>query len=163
MCNKLVIDMESSCESVPWISEVEPFVQSVLEDLGIINWELSIMFCNDAFIADLNKQYRSIDGATDVLSFEQGDEYTDDEGRTWYVAGDIIISIDMLAYNASEYGVSRDEELKRLLIHGILHLDGYDHQEEHIERGKAVQGEMLVLQENLLACYMTDTIIKDEK
>ena len=68
----------------------------------------------------------------------------------------------MLSFNASEYGVSKDEELKRLLIHGILHLDGYDHDDEHIERGKAAQGEMLVLQENLVSCYTADKIIKDE-
>ncbi len=163
MSNKLIIDVEPACTAPSWLDAVEPFIQSVLDDLGILNWELSVLFCNDSFIAELNKQYRSIDSATDVLSFEQGDEYTDEDGALLYVAGDIIISLDMLAFNAAEYGVSQDEELKRLLIHGILHLDGYDHEDEHIERGEDAEGEMLVLQEKLVSCYTADTIIKDEK
>ena len=162
MKNSLIIDVSPSCPSPEWLPLVEPFIQSVLEDLDISSWELSVLFCNDQFIAELNKQYRNIDSPTDVLSFEQGEEYTDDEGNTLFVAGDIIISLDMLSFNASEYGVSKDEELKRLLIHGILHLDGYDHDDEHIERGKTAQGEMLVLQENLVSCYTAEKIIKDE-
>lgn len=163
MGNKLIIDIEPSCSKPSWLSAVEPFIEAVLKDLNLTNWELSVLFCSDSFIQKLNKQYRSIDAATDVLSFEQGDEYTDEEGNVLFVAGDIIISMDMLSFNALEYGVSRDEELKRLLIHGILHLDGYDHENEHIERGGAVQGDMLILQENLVSCYTDDVIIKDEK
>lgn len=162
MNNTLIIDTEEHCPPPSWIGSVETFIQAVLSDLDISHWELSVLFCKDSFIADLNKQYRSIDGPTDVLSFEQGDEYTDDEGATWYVAGDIIISLDMLIFNAKEYNVSQDEELKRLLIHGILHLDGYDHEDEHIERSAEPKGEMLVLQENLLSCYVSEKIIKDE-
>lgn len=162
MNNSLIIDIEESCTSPSWLPKVEPFVSDVLDDLDIHNWELSILFCTNTFIAQLNKQYRDIDAPTDVLSFEQGDEYMDEDGNTLYIAGDIIISLDMLAFNASEYGVTMDEELKRLLIHGILHLDGYDHGDEHIERGTSVDGEMLALQENLVSCYSAEKIIEDE-
>ncbi len=66
----------------------------------------------------------------------------------------------MLQSNAVNYDISEDEELKRLLIHGILHLDGYDHGEDHIQAGKEAQNAMLVLQEKLLSTY-TIKIIED--
>ena len=100
-------------------------------------------------IQQLNSQYRNIDSPTDILSFENGSKYTDDEGE-WLQAGDIAISLDTLPKNAEYFGVSENEELKRLLIHGVLHLNGYDHGEEHIEPDKEPTDEMLVLQEKIL-------------
>ncbi|MDR1747601.1 MAG: rRNA maturation RNase YbeY [Spirochaetaceae bacterium] len=131
--------------SPEWAGRVESFTSAVLEKLGIDRWELSILFCDDPFIAELNSTYRRIEGPTDILSFEQGDEYIDDEGNTWFSAGDLVISVHTLAENAMEFGVTEDEELKRLIIHGILHLKGLDHSDNSPEQ------EMLVLQEQLLA------------
>ena len=98
----------------------------------------------------MNKNYREIDSATDILSFENGESYTDEEGE-WLSAGDIAISLDTLPKNADYFKVSKNEELKRLLIHGVLHLNGYDHGEAHIEPGSVPTDEMLVLQEKTLA------------
>ena len=95
-------------------------------------------------MSKVNREYRDIDGPTDVLSFEQGDEYLDDDGKKWFMAGDILISLDTLAFNAKEFDVSADEELKRLVIHGVLHLDGMDH--ETNDPGEP----MLVRQEEIL-------------
>ena len=111
------------------------------------NWDISLLFCDDAFIQNLNKQYRDIDSPTDVLSFEQGDEYFDDAGETRFMAGDIVISLDSLRFNAEEFNVEINEELKRLIVHGILHLNGMDHSDNSPEQ------EMLKFQEELLMQY----------
>ncbi|MBQ6056501.1 MAG: rRNA maturation RNase YbeY, partial [Treponema sp.] len=120
--------MQEGMAEPEWFNKILSYEQTVLEKLGYDNEEISILFCDDEFIHQLNKEYRDIDNPTDVLSFENGMEYTDDEG-TWYSAGDIIISLDTLPKNADYFGVSPNEELKRLLIHGTLHLNGMDHGE----------------------------------
>ena len=126
---------------------VENFISEVLNDLNLKNWDISLLFCDDAFIQNLNKQYRDIDSPTDVLSFEQGDEYFDDAGETRFMAGDIVISLDSLRFNAEEFNVEINEELKRLIVHGILHLNGMDHSDNSPEQ------EMLKFQEKLLVQY----------
>ncbi|UTC65852.1 MULTISPECIES: rRNA maturation RNase YbeY [unclassified Treponema] len=126
---------------------VENFISTVLNDLNLDNWDISLLFCDDGFIRNLNKQYRNIDSPTDVLSFEQGDEYFDDEGEKRFMAGDIVISLDSLNFNAEEFNVGIDEELKRLIVHGILHLNGMDHSDNSPEQ------EMLKFQEKLLGQY----------
>lgn len=126
---------------------VENFISEVLNDLNLKNWDISLLFCDDAFIQNLNKQYRDIDSPTDVLSFEQGDEYFDDAGETRFMAGDIVISLDSLRFNAEEFNVEINEELKRLIVHGILHLNGMDHSDNSPEQ------EMLKFQEELLMQY----------
>lgn len=153
--NRIIVDKEESCESPEWMSKIEPFLSNVLKSLDISGWELSVLFCRDSFIHELNKQYRQIDNPTDVLSFENGDEYIDEDDITWFTAGDIVISLDTLKKNTEEFNVSADEELKRLLIHGILHLDGYDHSDNSPEQ------EMLVLQEKLLPQFLDEKIIND--
>ena len=112
----------------------------------------------DQFIKELNSQYRNIDSATDVLSFENGEEYEDEEGL-WKNVGDIAISLETLPKNAEYFEVDTNTELKRLIIHGILHLNGMDHGEEHIEKGVVPTDEMLILQENLLADLSDEKII----
>lgn len=126
---------------------VENFISEVLNELNLKNWDISLLFCDDAFIKNLNKQYRDIDSPTDVLSFEQGDEYFDDAGETRFMAGDIVISLDSLYFNAEEFNVEINEELKRLIVHGILHLNGMDHSDNSPEQ------EMLKFQEELLMQY----------
>lgn len=126
---------------------VENFISEVLNDLNLKNWDISLLFCDDAFIQNLNRQYRDIDSPTDVLSFEQGDEYFDEAGETRFMAGDIVISLDSLSFNAEEFNVDINEELKRLIVHGILHLNGMDHSDNSPEQ------EMLKFQEELLMQY----------
>jgi probable rRNA maturation factor len=85
-----------------------------------------------------------------VLSFENGASYTDEDGNEWTNIGDIVISLETLPKNAAYFGGTEDAELKRLLVHGLLHLNGLDHGDEHIEAGKEPECEMLVIQEKLL-------------
>lgn len=151
MANRILISIQEGFTVPDWFNEekITSYVQSVLEKLGYDGEEISLLFCNDEYIHELNKNYRDIDSATDILSFENGEKYKDDEGE-WLSAGDIALSLETLPKNADYFKVSENEELKRLLIHGVLHLNGYDHGEEHIESGLAPTDEMLVLQEKLL-------------
>lgn len=152
MSNSICISFEDEPPGCIPLKKVEEFILSVLTDLKHTNWDISVLFCRDAFIKNLNKQYRGIDSPTDVLSFEQGDEYFDETGETRFSAGDIVISIETLALNSKEFNVEKNEELKRLLIHGILHLSGMDHADNSPEQ------EMLQLQEKLLSSYKNTVI-----
>lgn len=163
MANNILVSVHDSLQSPPWLTNVEPFLQNVMRAASFDGQELSVLFCGDAFIQELNAQYRNINSPTDVLSFEDGSFYTDDEGNEWLCLGDIIISLETLPKNAAYFGVSADEELKRLLIHGLLHVNGYDHGEEHVENGVEPQCEMLKLQKNLLEQFCDVHIIEENE
>ena len=159
MANRILISMYDEMQAPAWFDNVEAFVQTAMQALKLDGEEISILFCNDEYIRQLNKAYRQIDSATDVLSFENDEEYEDEEGK-WKCLGDIAISLDTLPVNADYFEVDADSELKRLLVHGILHLNGYDHGEEHIEKGSQPECEMLQLQEKTLAELKDEKIIK---
>lgn len=157
--NRVLIDYNEDLEIPSWEAAVEPFIQKVLKELKFDGQEVSLLFCKDPYIQQLNKEYRNIDAPTDVLSFENDDVYEDEEGK-WKCVGDIAISLDTLPVNSEYFEVDINSEFKRLLVHGILHLNGMDHGEEHIEKGVAPQCEMLVLQEQLLEKLKDEIIIK---
>lgn len=159
MKNRVLVSMYEGVEAPAWFGNVESFVLGVMKKLHFRNEEVSVMFCNDAYIQELNKQYREIDAATDVLSFENNDVYKDEEGK-WKCVGDIVISLDMLPVNAKYFEIDENSELKRLLVHGLLHLNGYDHGEEHIEKDVAPKCKMLIKQEKLLEKLKDEIIIK---
>jgi probable rRNA maturation factor len=107
--------------------------------LGLNRAELSILFVNDAGMRRLNRQYRGIDRTTDVLSFPQYEKNTQTSrlrkspGATnlrtqGFILGDIVVNLHKAARQAAEHGSPFNEEMKRLLIHGLLHLIGYDHE-----------------------------------
>jgi len=120
--NKILIRTED-ISMPPYRKDAERFIRRVLELLALKNWELSVLFCSNRCIKTLNARYRNKDEATDVLSFPLGE--TSPGGQ--YLAGDLVISLDALEENARFFNVSVDEELRRLLVHGILHLSGEDH------------------------------------
>ncbi len=72
----------------------------------------------DGEVKELNRKYRNIDRPTDVLSFPMKDPY---------MLGDVVISVERAAQQAARYGVTVEGEVTRLLVHGTLHLLGYDH------------------------------------
>lgn len=131
-------------EIPPWANAVGEFAAAVLAELGIEGWELSILLCDDHFSAGLNERYRGERGPTDVLSFSQADEAAAHDAGRSFLAGDVVICLDALRRNAEGFAQPLDTELKRLIVHGILHLRGLDHPPE----GKS---EMLAQQERLLA------------
>ena len=151
--NRVLVSMQDGLSEPAWFGKIEEYEQEVLKRLGFDGQELSILFCNDEFIQELNKNYREIDAPTDILSFENGEEYTDEDGSKWFSEGDIIISLDTLPKNAEYFKVTQNEELKRLLIHGTLHLNGMDHGEEHVGEGLEIKSPMLKKQEEVLKTF----------
>jgi rRNA maturation RNase YbeY len=95
--------------------------------------EVSILLLDDAGIAELNLQYRGRSGPTDVLSFPM---YTPEELRQIKpeVLGDVVISVETASRQAQGAGCSLWEEMSRLLIHGVLHLLGLDHEADAADK-----------------------------
>ena len=100
-------------------------LRKALTLLGLGEAELSVLFVNSRKMRALNAPYRGIDRDTDVLSFSMTDKTP--AGCSGPL-GDIVVSVPRAISQAAEYGVSFNDELLRLLIHGLLHLAGYDHE-----------------------------------
>ena len=149
--NRVVISAEGT--PLPsWSDSARGFALKVLDEIKRGNWELSILLCGNKTITALNSRYRNIAEPTDILSFNLGE--TVQEGKnSVYLPGDIAISLETLAENARYFQISEDEELRRLLIHGILHLDGMDHKTTDTDE------PMLVLQEDILNRLKDERII----
>lgn len=114
--------------------------------------DFSLHFISDEEIRELNNDYRGIDSPTDILTFaiNDGDDFPivfdDDEIiEEEEEMGDVFISLDSMNRNAQEFGVSSDEELKRLLLHGLLHLRSMDHKTNDF-----ASEPMLIEQERIL-------------
>ncbi len=89
--------------------------------------ELTLVLTDDAQVHELNLNYRQVDAATDVLSFPAGE--TDPDTGNLYL-GDIVISVPRAQIQAETEGHSLEAELRLLVVHGVLHLLGYDHADE---------------------------------
>jgi len=98
--------------------------ETFLRALGRLDDELSILLVDDANIQNLNRQHRNIDTATDVLSFPQ----IEDGEFISHMLGDVVISVETARRQADEHHFSLEQELVLLLLHGLLHLLGYDHE-----------------------------------
>ncbi|MDR0876770.1 MAG: rRNA maturation RNase YbeY [Treponema sp.] len=148
--------VEVTAEDVPlpaWSPALTEYAGKVLSALKKDNWDLSVLLCGNSYIKSLNAQYRGKDEATDVLSFALGETIPGEDGERRYLSGDIVISLETLGENARSFEIPEDEELRRLLIHGILHLDGMDH---------ATNNEtepMLRLQEKILVTLAGEHIL----
>lgn len=104
--------------------------------------DISIIFCSDNYILDINQRYLQHDYFTDIITFDycEGDK----------LSGDLFISIDSVKENAMEYGSGFSDELNRVIVHGILHLIGYDdHTEEDIAMMRKKENYYLSLRELL--------------
>ena len=137
---------------------LETFVVQVVEEVIAYEqceeeFEVSISFVNNQEMRSLNKEYRNIGKETDVLSFPlvefiEEELNTEDEDAEYIeeeiALGDIVISMEKAVEQSEEYGHSFKRELAFLLVHGMLHLLGYDHDEE------ASEGEMFDKQEEIL-------------
>lgn len=133
----------------PKQSDLKETIGAILSRLGLGKAEVSILFTDDDEIHSLNKTYRGIDRPTDVLSFSQTEgDFGDIEPD---MLGDVVISIDTAGRQAREKGHSIERELDILLIHGILHLAGYDHEndEKEAEKMEAMEEEILAMIDRL--------------
>jgi len=113
-----------------------------LKHLKIQKVMFNVIIVDNAYIQELNKTYRGIDRATDVITFALEDDQTFNPKKR--ILGDIYISIEKMQDQALEYGHSEKRELSFLAVHGLLHLLGYDHIE------KADEEIMFKLQDEIL-------------
>ena len=143
---------------------LEAFVDRVVNEVLSFeeveeDYEISLSFVNNEEIRSLNKAYRNIDSPTDVLSFpmlefeeedfepaEGDEEFIDEE----LALGDIVISMEKAKEQSIEYGHSFERELAFLLVHGMLHLLGYDHEEEASEKKMIDSQEKILERLNIL-------------
>lgn len=110
--------------TTPWIVRVK----AMLEVMGKTDSSVTIAFVSDKKIRQLNKLFRNIDQTTDVLSFPD-DQDTDE-------LGDIAISIETARRQAKENGLTLNGEIAQLILHGLLHLSGYDHETDNGEMNR---------------------------
>lgn len=125
---------------------MEEFINYCILELKLKNVMFNVIIINDDEIHKLNKKYRNIDRATDVITFALEDNK---EGPSLdvRVLGDVYISYDKVIKQAKDYGHSNTRELCFLAIHGLLHLLGYDHMNDKDEK------KMFDLQKELLDNY----------
>ena len=121
--------------------------QHILSALALHDEELSILIVDDEEIQKLNREYRGKDEPTNVLSFPMRD------GEPPYISpllGDVVISSETNKKEADEAGITFDERFSQLLIHGILHLTGYDHElsDDHAVSMEEKSLELLKIIEN---------------
>ena len=111
--------------------------------------EISVRFVDNEEIHKLNKEYRNVDSATDVLSFPLGIDGTYDVNKDTgaQMLGDIVISIERAIEQSEEYGHSLKREIGFLTVHSMLHLLGYDHEGSSLEAVKMREKEEKVLTE----------------
>lgn len=115
--------------------------------------EMSVTFVDNQEIQEINREYRNKDQATDVISFAIEDEMEEEFSAVFEEfdlprdIGDIFVSVDKIKEQAEEYAHSFDRELGFLIVHGFLHLNGYDHMTEEDEK------EMFDLQRKILDNY----------
>lgn len=104
--------------------------------------DISVIFCSDNYILDINIQYLQHDYYTDIITFDYC------EGNK--LSGDLFISVDSVRENASFYGTEFADELNRVIVHGVLHLIGYDdHTEEDIAQMRAKENYYLSQRPNV--------------
>jgi len=125
-------DVDNQEELIRWISE------TIIHENKILG-ELSYIFCSDEFLYQMNLEYLNHDTYTDIITFNYCEEKT--------ISGDIFISIDRIKENSIEYNTSFENEMNRVIIHGVLHLIGYN------DKTDEQQNEMTVKEDFYLSLY----------
>lgn len=104
---------------LPNIRNTTHWIKAVITREGKELGSLNFIFCSDSYLLEVNQQYLNHNTLTDIITFD-GREEADQ------IAGDIFISVDRVKENASKFGVTFLDELHRVIIHGVLHLIGYN-------------------------------------
>ena len=115
---------------------------------------IAIIFCSDGYLLDVNRKYLGHDYFTDIITFD----YCEGER----LSGDLFISVDSVRENAVEYGTEFANELNRVMVHGLLHLIGYDdHTEEDVKNREAQMS--YYASQSLLPVMMQDADVEDSR
>lgn len=119
------------------------WMKQVIENHGGKCKDINIVLCSDSFLLDMNRQFLGHDYYTDIITFDYCEENE--------ISGELYISIDTVKANAVEYGEPFLTELHRVIIHGVLHLLGFDdHTDKDISKMRAAENESLVLLKSYL-------------
>jgi probable rRNA maturation factor len=110
---------------------VAKLARAVLERAGHQDATLTVIFIRDRLMRELNRIYRSSDRPTDVLSFAYHEGSGFSEPAAGNHLGDVVISVETAAAYAKELGLTFSREIEHLVIHGVLHLAGYDHETDN--------------------------------
>ena len=138
---QLTVDVQYavSADGIPGIASIRQWVMQALP-AGQAAAELTIRIVDEAEITSLNMQYRGKDGATNVLSFP----YEPMEGVDTELLGDVVICAPVVASEAIAQGKPLEAHWAHLVIHGVLHLLGYDHKQQHDAlRMESAESELL--------------------
>jgi rRNA maturation RNase YbeY len=118
------------------------WLKAVAESEGKKLGDISVIFCSDNYLLEVNKKYLKHDYYTDIITFDYC------EGSK--LSGDLFISVDSVRANAAFYETEFHVELRRVIVHGLLHLMGYDdHSDEDITQMRAKENACLLLRDEL--------------
>ena len=124
-------ELDSPLKHTKWINKCVELKNGEVDELHFI-------FCSDAYLLEINKKYLQHDFLTDIITFPESGEG---------LKGDLFISVDRVTENAETYGVTSAEELRRVMIHGVLHLMGMDDATPELKR------EMRLAEDELLELF----------
>lgn len=122
---------------------VAALLRRVIEDEGVEDGAgLAVEIADDALLHELNRAHRDVDAPTDVLSFaaEEGEAFPAAPGEPRYL-GDIAVSVETVRRNAADAGLTTAQEVDHVLVHGLLHLLGYDHETDEDEAAMRAREE----------------------
>lgn len=112
----------------------QKFVEEAWQAIPTTTQGVTVAFVSDRAMRELNRLWRHKQGTTDVLSFPvEQDEFEKAEGSS---LGDVVISVEQAARQAKENGLTLDQEIAQLILHGLIHLCGYDHSTDDGEMNK---------------------------
>lgn len=124
---------------LPFPLKTSKWIKTISKSEGYDLGNLNYIFCSDEYLLEINKQYLDHDYYTDIITFDNSEE----EGK---IEGDIYVSVDRVKENAEEFGFEFETEMRRVLIHGLLHLMDYtDTSEELKTQMRAKEDECLLL------------------
>ena len=128
-------ELNSEKRTTDWLSKLVKTHQKILGDITYI-------FCSDAYLLSINKEYLQHDTFTDIITFNYN--------HSAIISGDIFISIDRIQENSEKYNVTFHKELARVMAHGILHLIGFNDKTEEDQRIMTIEEDKaLLLQEKV--------------
>ena len=121
------------------VHQLRRWITAVAAQYGFATGDINYIFCDDAKILEVNRQFLGHDYYTDVITF--------DYSTASRISGDIYISLDTVASNAEQLGIAFEDELQRIIIHGVLHLTG------QADKTPETKAQMTAKEEQALALY----------
>lgn len=143
MKNKIHFFSEDTDFKVKHKTLLRKWISATIEEEGYKQGELNFIFCSDNYLLNINQEYLDHDTYTDIITFDNSEKEEE-------ISGDIFISVPRVAENALNLGVEQTEELRRVIIHGVLHLSGY------LDKSKKDKLLMTQKEDYYLARYQAD-------